>query len=166
MTATDNRDLLFEVMCMLAELDEGETEHFMFWPVTPEGVRISVTCSDVFYWGCADAEIVTRENFPQLRQAYLDEIEASPDDVALHPGWLFVARLRNLRPQGAIYKALEYWEVPLFDAAGPPREINFSNPKSQTDEYLWPTSSAYQDFMAKRGDEIEPQPRVAGADSA
>jgi hypothetical protein len=150
---TDNRDLIYEVIKLVAELDEGETEDFMFWPVTPEGVRVSVTCSDVFAWACADAEIITPENLPLLRKAYEDEITASPDGVALHAGWLFVARVRGERPQGAIYKALEYWEVPLFNDAGPEREINFANPQSQTGEYLWPQSEQYKEWMAKRESE-------------
>lgn len=166
MTRTDNRDLIYQVIALAAELDEGETSDFMFWPLTAEGVRVSVNCSDVFYWGCADAEVITPENLPLLRKAYEDEIAASPDDVQLHAGWLFVSRIRNLRPQGAVYKALEYWEVPLFNAAGPEREINFANPKSQTDEYLWPQSDAYKELMAKRGEQVGAGPGADGADSA
>ena len=145
----DNRDLIYEVIKLVAELDEGDTDDFMFWPVTAEGVRVVVNCSDVFAWGSADGEIVTEENLPILRKAYEDEIAASPEDVALHAGWLFCARVRNMRPQGAIYKGLEYWEVDLFNAAGPERKIDFGNPQSQTGEYLWPKSEQYKEWMAK-----------------
>ncbi len=145
----DNRDLIYYVIRLVAELDEGDTEDLMFWPVTAEGVRVSVMCSDVFAWGCADAEPITMENLPMLRKAYEDESAASPDGVALHAGWLFCARVRGMRPQGAIYKTLEYWEVPLFNEAGPEREINFGNPQSETGEYLWPKSEQYKEWMAK-----------------
>lgn len=48
-----------------------------------------------------------------------------------------LCRARNLRPQGACYKAIPTVLHDLFDAAGPPRDIDIGNPYTQNNEYKY-----------------------------
>ena len=83
-----------------------------------------INCNDFFFWGCADAEDVTPENFPVLLQAMSDADLAGD---ASYGGLLFCARVRQVRPQGCCYPGnRSLW--PLFDACGPEREIDTGNP--------------------------------------
>ena len=94
-------------------------------------VRFFVTCNDVFFWGCSDAVDVTPENVELLEQAYR---EAEAVGAQFYGSWLFCARVRQMRPQGAAYpkQASPIW--PLFDACGPPRAVDFGNPKARPSE--------------------------------
>lgn len=86
-----------------------------------------VNVSDVFGWGCADLEEVTSENIDYLEQAIVDCQATLPDSWEGYGPWLFAARNRKTRPQGASYPGgRELW--PLFDACGPERETGFGNP--------------------------------------
>lgn len=82
-----------------------------------------VHCNDLFTWGSADCEDVTPENIALLDQSYTDCRKYGSD--------LFCARVRKMRPQGAVYSMIdkEYW--PLFDACGPERPKGFGNPYAQ-----------------------------------
>lgn len=85
-------------------------------------IKIYIRCNDIFYWGCSDAEEVRIENLSILRQSAKD----IPNWKA---GYLFCARVRGLRPQGAFYEAKDdKKDWPLFDACGPEREICMGNP--------------------------------------
>lgn len=82
--------------------------------ISSAGAALEVFCSDLFYWGCADAEPIA-----------LDEIAGYQECVALlpeHGSALWVCRKRQMRPQAAAYEVMipeESWA--LFDAAGPVR---------------------------------------------
>lgn len=114
----------------------------------------SIMCSDIFYWGCADAEDVTEETLPLLEKAYEDceaiqGQEFAPGKYASNEyfgGLLYCARQRNMRPQGTYYKHLpeEIWL--LFDACGPEREIDIANPQNQQGEYLYKKPEADDDL--------------------
>ena len=87
-----------------------------------------VKCSDTFCWGCADAEDLTPETLPILKQASEDCKAVDRILGSLHACDLFAARIRQMRPQGAAYpKNRDLW--PLFDACGPERETGFGNPR-------------------------------------
>ena len=94
--------------------------HDSFWWKEDPGFEFYVNCNDAFYWACADCEPITAESLPDFRKA----LEDSEYDGPL----LYVARRRQMRPQGAMYKYLERKDWPLFDACGPKREAGFGNP--------------------------------------
>lgn len=65
-----------------------------------EDLDVAVNVSDLFHWGCADAENITEENLPVLKQAISDVEEICSRSVGNYATVLFAARARNLRPQG------------------------------------------------------------------
>lgn len=90
----------------------------LFWRVdmTPGGsreMRLFAECNDLFYWATADAEQITVEDIPLLRQA-LDDLR--PLRAEYEMGHLFAARKRKLRPQGPCYKDMEDGVAALYDA--------------------------------------------------
>jgi hypothetical protein len=106
------------------------------WRVDESGApTFEVNCNDLFWWGTADAEEVERADVDALERAFADARAADPEGVH----WaaeLWVARKRGLRPQGAAYAHVPTALHALFDAAGPPREVEFTNP--------YPTGEAYR----------------------
>jgi hypothetical protein len=82
--------------------------------VNDDKCTMYVDCSDVFFWGCADAEEITVEQIPELLECYKQSQGLG--------GILWCAKTRQFRPQTAVY---EGWihpdEWPLFDACGPER---------------------------------------------
>lgn len=89
-----------------------------------EDLNFYVGCNDIFFWGCADAEDI--EN-----QEDVDLFEKSIEDVGTDNVWasyLFCARKRKMRPQGACYPQEETKLWPLFDACGEEREVGIGNP--------------------------------------
>lgn len=106
-------------------------------------MRLMVSCSDVFAWGCADAEAISAETVALLEQSYADVrqvlAEAGADDWdGTEWAYLYCARVRGERPQGAVYAHLHSATWPLFDAAGPARETGFGNPKPHPSERTEP----------------------------
>jgi len=86
-----------------------------------DDLDFAVNCSDVFWWGCADAEPVTDET--------LDVLEQSLIDGGLQDGMpLYCSRMRKMRPQGAMYKHIENPE--LFNVF-PERVVDTGNPVEQ-----------------------------------
>lgn len=82
-----------------------------------------VNCNDVFFWGVADGEDVTKETLPILEQ--------SLEDAGLDGMTLYCARIRGMRPQGAMYKHLDKQNWGLFDSCGDEREVDFLNPSER-----------------------------------
>lgn len=72
-------------------------------------VTMSVSCSDVFAWGCADGEDISESEIPELERALTE----SPN----HGVALWCARKRKMRPQPAMYEMFTDDERHLFDAA-------------------------------------------------
>lgn len=85
-------------------------------------------CSDLFWWGCADAEKITDKTFSVLKQS-LKDIETDTEKDTGIGIWLYCCRQRKMRPQGAAYEYIkkEHWD--LFDKCGPERKSEFGNPK-------------------------------------
>ncbi len=106
----------------------------LMWSVENGVVSFAVNCSDVFAWGCADAEDITPENISILRKAMEDCELANKATRNFWSGELFACRVRGMRPQGAAYPKNhpELW--PLLDACGPVRKIGFGNPKPSPSE--------------------------------
>ncbi len=86
-----------------------------------QDLSVTLDCSDSFSWGTADAEPLTIEQLPILKQAIID----AEYDAEL----LYCARVRKMRPQGAMYEYIDEKKWDLFNACGPEREIDFLNPK-------------------------------------
>lgn len=118
-------DFIVAVLKIMADADDHRS---LSWDVDKEGdVSFHIDCSDVFYWGCGDAEEVTPDNVEILRQSYADIYAIAPLENH-YTASLFAARIRKLRPQGAAYPEIpRLW--PLFDACGPERRIDMVNPK-------------------------------------
>lgn len=113
----------------------------------PSELQFFVHCNDIFCWGCSDCEEISNH-------ADLDQLEAAMNDAS-KPGknffgepnidydsdgmLLYVARRRQSRPQGAVYKHIDERLWPLFDACGPEREPGLGNPVAHPAR---PTTSA------------------------
>lgn len=103
-----------EVFALFQQADDYEG---VFWRVdmdSPEReMKIFVNCSDIFAWATADAEEVTRDDIPLLRQTLSDlcEVDATYE---LQP--LFAARKRKMRPQKPCYKSFSAAIAALYDA--------------------------------------------------
>lgn len=102
---------------------DEDAKHSPFPGYRYNGEINCIICSDVFFWGSADSETITEETFPDFLKA-VDDCKGSKEIGA----WLYCARIRKERPQGAAYTfiAKDLW--PLFDACGPEREVEFGNP--------------------------------------
>lgn len=83
----------------------------ILWNV--ECTKFYVTCSDIFFWACADAEHITEED--------LDDFEQALKESYVYGGALWCARKRKMRPQKVIYHDLSEEEKVLFNKCGPER---------------------------------------------
>jgi len=91
-----------------------------------EDLKFYILCNDLFAWGCADAEYIESQDDVDLYEKSIEDCGADTVWVS----YLFCARKRKMRPQGACYPEDEsLW--PLFDACGEEREIDIGNPYPQ-----------------------------------
>lgn len=122
-----DRDFLIEVFRYFASIDCHSDLFWNIWEKQP--LMVYVMCNDQFFWGSADVEEITPENFPELQRAVTDCVAVAPDDPCnkLEGLMLFCSRMRKERPQGASYpRDRRLW--PLFDEAGPEKKIGLGNP--------------------------------------
>lgn len=126
-TVRGGDDQLTFSLRLLAVMHRMDFTDALWWRLDPEGtVRFFILCHDEFAWGTADCEEVTPANLADLEKA-VDDVLAVTGDMPFDAPCLFVARVRGMRPQGAAYPAdRRLW--PLFDAAGPGRDIGLLNP--------------------------------------
>jgi hypothetical protein len=96
-------------------------------------VTFFVLCNDLFHWGTADLEKITPASLPALKQAFVDAGEAA-EHGTVWAAYLFCARQRGMRPQGAQYKHINEAMWPLFDACGPLRPVEMGNPHRHPSE--------------------------------
>jgi hypothetical protein len=97
------------------------------WGVENDTLWAGVLCNDVFAWASSDVEEITEETFPILKQAVADCLAIDQCIGDCHAAMLYCARVRGMRPQGCCYPQERlFW--PLFDAAGPEREVSPLNP--------------------------------------
>lgn len=89
-----------------------------------------VNCSDFFYWGTADFELITAEKIHLLHEVKRDLDSLGIADHKLEYGLLFASRARCMRPQSAYYKYLDEATWPLFDACGLQRPKDSLNPET------------------------------------
>lgn len=128
-TLSDKPEHFDYVMDMLKFIEEEDLGYQFWWRTDGAFAPITffVNANDLFYWACGDAEEVTPDALPALKQAIADCKAIDPTDDADVGCWLFTCRIRKMRPQGAAYPAKKYWT--LFDACGPEREIGPGNPR-------------------------------------
>jgi len=94
-------------------------------------ITFFINCNDMFYWGCADCETITKENLHIFKKAVEDLKECKGASKYDGPS-LFCCRVRKMRPQGAYYKYIDKEVWNLFDEAGPEREVgNGNTPKPE-----------------------------------
>lgn len=124
------QQLVFDILKVLDENDA--TLGNVWWRTDEEYAPCTfmVNCNDEFVCATADCESITKENFETLKQSFID-CYTSYKHGKCWGSMLFCARVKHRRPQGSTYDSipLELW--PLFDACGPVREINGSNPYGQ-----------------------------------
>lgn len=88
----EDADFGYEVLKLCYEADIGED---LLWYVGGDGgIGWALQCSDTFIYACADAEDVTSEDLPLLRQCIADLKGEGQWGVAV----LYAARKRNERP--------------------------------------------------------------------
>lgn len=122
-------EFILEVLRLQDEYDcYGEP---IYWATHGDYAPITffVLCNDLFWWATADAEKLTPEDIPILRQTILD-VEATGIyglrlDAYEMGCELWCARKRKMRPQQPAYPKDEKLRA-LFDACGPVR-----NPKDE-----------------------------------
>lgn len=113
----------FLIKC-LKLLQECSIEPYFYFE--EDKVRITINTNDLFFWGCADEEEVTPENFHILEESYND-LKALGEYEYLYTYVLFACRINKMRPQGAAYPTSSN-VFPLINACGPEREIGLGNP--------------------------------------
>jgi hypothetical protein len=131
MSELTTEQFILEVLQLTAMFPNDLCSELM-WRCDREYAPITffINCSDLFYWGCADGETVTKENIHILRESIKDlaPYALSRQDASL----LFCCRVRKMRPQGAYYKYIDKEVWHLYDEAGPEREIgNGNTPKPE-----------------------------------
>lgn len=94
------------------KLEKLLTEDNLFLHAGKE-VRMSVNCSDLFFWACSDFEEITMEEIGDLINCY---------NETQFGGELWCCRKRKMRPQSAYYDLIPKTEWALFDAAGEERD--------------------------------------------
>lgn len=84
-------------------------------------INFAILCNDLFWWATADAESLTPDNLPILKQC-IEEVEKLDEHGrAFEADILFCCRIRKMRPQKPYYKSIPEKLHPLFDACGPER---------------------------------------------
>lgn len=113
---------------VLRIFDEADLHDELSWRVEDGYVTFFVICNDLFWWGTADAERITPEILPLLESTLKESEDTEWWEWA---SLVFVARARNMRPQGAYYESLPPEARVIFDSCGPRRRASLLNPKDQ-----------------------------------
>lgn len=127
-----NKKMIGFIMAVLKLCDRFEIHDSLYWDFEDGDDKISftITCNDVFWWGCSDCEKITPENIHLLEKS-LDDCKKISRITVLYGTDLFVARVRKMRPQGAAYRnnLPDYKKLwLLYDSCGPERELGLGNP--------------------------------------
>lgn len=109
------------IKSLLGLMDVHVAHSDLFWRIGPESaIRFFINCNDEFYWATSDVEQVLPGDLESLAKAYADARDALCE---YYGGLLWVARKRNMRPQGPYF---QYFTtdalVNHFLAAGPERD--------------------------------------------
>jgi hypothetical protein len=129
---TDNEKFVIDFLKLIAKCDGGLLEDFhVFFDKKGELIFTHV-CSDVFHWGWADSEGITKDNLHLLEEAF----EELPLNKKYYAPTLFCCKVRKMRPQGAWFSEnIEKNIKKLFNKCGPKRKIDVDNPYDQNGKY-------------------------------
>lgn len=106
---------------------EDLTESYFIRPdYDTQNIMICVHCSDMFFWGTADAEELTPEDLPDLQKAIQDVKTAG--EFGFYGVDLWTARKRNLLPQNAWLNTLPRDLAQIYIQEFEAREPDFGNP--------------------------------------
>jgi hypothetical protein len=108
----------------------GEACADLVWHADETGLHFSAECSDVFFWAYADLESITPATIDLLEQTRQDLLDATGGDhrALVELADLYAARVRKMRPQGALMRHVLPSLWPLYEACGPERAVEFGNP--------------------------------------
>lgn len=116
-------ELTYRVLQVTSKIDNFDC---LFWRTDENYAPVTffVMCNDLFYWGAADLERITKENIGLLEQTADEMLRMEADSkTTLAASWyvpeLFCCRSRGMRPQPPCYKSYPEYMHPLFDACGP-----------------------------------------------
>lgn len=126
-----------ETIRLLGIMSKHDVCDELWWKAIDEErktLQFFINCNDIFYWACADCEEITNSSDIDLLERSMEDCDRFDDD---NGSILYCARKRQVRPQGAFYKYIEKNAHVVFNACGSERDIDFANPKSQSDEYLF-----------------------------
>lgn len=108
-----------DVRDMLLFARKHNIESCFMWD---DDLKFFIICNDVFYWGCADAEEITVDDFEMFIQCE-EDLKATGEDRAI---WdapiLFCCRKRGMRPQIPMLEHFTPKVLELIKACGPERE--------------------------------------------
>ena len=117
-----------------SDIDDG-----LGWYENEKGkIEFYINCNDFFCWACSDCEeIVSNEDVDLLEKCIEDCYNI------IGRNWtgplLYCSRKRKMRPQGPYYSYIDEKLWPLFNEAGPEREIGLGNPCAPG-EYTQPSA--------------------------
>ena len=143
MNEQEYKDHLYNVFSLIPEFFGSLSSDEFF--VRTDLKTISVICSDIFVWGCADLEDIEGPDDLELLRQSMKDVQEVGGRTASHGPELYCSRKRQMRPQGAFYKYLDVYDYKkdqprelnkeatqklhdLFNAAGPEREVESGNP--------------------------------------
>lgn len=92
---------------LLVLVSEYDVRESLYWD---EDLNFYIICNDIFWWATSDAEDITEETLPILEQALEDA-----GDTGYDGPYLYCARQRKMRPQGAAYKYIDESNYVYFD---------------------------------------------------
>ena len=111
-------------------------EDAVYYLLREEGKGLEeIRCNDIFWWGSSDSEKVTSEI--ELNKA-LEDVKnaANSESNGRYGDLLYVARKRNLRPQGIVLSKMPKKVKALFMEL-PERGIDICNPHDPEGKYKY-----------------------------
>lgn len=124
-------DKLNLIMRVFRALDSCDSSLDLTWHFNDnDELELGVRCSDIFWWACADSQEINQSNIDLLEQTIedvkllIDVNDRSENVIITSVTDLFVARVRQMRPQNAAYSYYHSKLWKLFDACGPSRDEN------------------------------------------
>jgi hypothetical protein len=132
LTNDEHLQFILELLKISRDADLIYQDCPFLWHVEDDRAHFSMACSDTFAWGCADAEDITPDDLPLLRQTFAD-LKAAEGHSEIWLAELYSARRRGMRPmnrwmQVQRREGMNDAAYALFCAAGPERESTWTAP--------------------------------------
>ena len=106
MSELTTEQFILEVLQLTAMFPNNLCDELL-WRCDGEYAPITffINCNDMFYWGCADCETITKENLHIFKKAVEDLKECKGASKYDGPS-LFCCRVRKMRPLRCLLKKL------------------------------------------------------------